>query len=186
MNSLHIFVRYSIRNIITMKTSIWFTALIMTLAISMEAQELNKKVYDETRSQDILLGYCDCEGLKTGEFGESFGIEYCNYETDKEIVKQLKEHDLDYNIILVMATWCHDSQEQVPRFYKILDEAFIPSDIMMVACVDGEKRSHVFPVSEYNIERVPTFIFRHNGKEIGRITETPQTTLEEDMLKIIN
>jgi hypothetical protein len=35
-----------------------------------------------------------------------------------------------------------------------------------------------------NIERVPTFIFKRGGEEIGRIIETPDESLEADMLKL--
>ena len=36
----------------------------------------------------------------------------------------------------------------------------------------------------FGIERVPTFVFLRDGVEIGRITETPTNTLEEDVAHI--
>ena len=38
----------------------------------------------------------------------------------------------------------------------------------------------------FNIERVPTFIFYKEGKEIGRFVEFPQESVEADMLKIVS
>ena len=39
----------------------------------------------------------------------------------------------------------------------------------------------------YNVTHVPTFIIKKDGKEIGRITEAPETGfLEKDLLNIIN
>jgi len=40
-------------------------------------------------------------------------------------------------------------------------------------------------VEKQKIEKIPTFIFIMNGKEIGRIIESPNESLEKDMLKII-
>ncbi len=36
----------------------------------------------------------------------------------------------------------------------------------------------------YAAERVATFIFYRDGEELGRIEETPEGALEEDILKI--
>jgi len=36
---------------------------------------------------------------------------------------------------------------------------------------------------KFKIERIPTFIFLRNGKEIGRIIETPVKSLEEDWVQ---
>ena len=40
-------------------------------------------------------------------------------------------------------------------------------------------------VEDLKIERVPTFIFYRDGKEIGRIVENPSNSLVEDFLDII-
>jgi hypothetical protein len=40
-------------------------------------------------------------------------------------------------------------------------------------------------VEELKVERVPTFIFYRDGKEIGRIIENPKTSLIEDFLEIV-
>jgi hypothetical protein len=43
-------------------------------------------------------------------------------------------------------------------------------------------------VGEYDkldIQRVPTFIFYKNNIEAGRIIENPETSLEQDMVKIL-
>ena len=37
-----------------------------------------------------------------------------------------------------------------------------------------------------NIEKAPTFIVYINGQERGRIIETPQKSVEEDLIDIIN
>jgi len=168
-----------------MKTPIWFIVIVLFLNLSMQAQEINKKIVDENLDEEILIGYCDRQGLQSCEFGSSYVHEYEEYIPQKKIIKKIKRTNSDYNIVMILATWCHDSQEQVPRFFRILDEAKIDESILEVICVDGEKTVGDLSIEEYNIERVPTFIFYRNGAEIGRIIETPEVSLEEDMLDII-
>ena len=51
--------------------------------------------------------------------------------------------------------------------------------------VDRLKKTHDYSIKELKIKRVPTFIFYKEGKEIGRIIESPNETLEKDFLKIV-
>ena len=168
-----------------MKITLWFILIALFLSISVQAQEKNKKIVDSRFEKEILIGYCDREGLREGEFGESFIYEYDEYTPKRKFVKKIRKQEPEYIIVLVLATWCGDSKEQVPRFYRILDEAGIPENIMNVICVDGQKAGGEISLENYHIERVPTFIFYRNGKEIGRIIETPEASLEEDMWDII-
>ena len=84
-----------------------------------------------------------------------------------------------------MGTWCSDSHEQVPRFFKVMDEAGYPADNVRIICVDREKKDGSEDVDSLNIELVPTFIFYKEGIELGRIVETPKQTMEEDIFEIL-
>ncbi len=168
-----------------MKTTLWFILFSILIGFSSQGQEKNKKIFDEFIEKEILIGYCDREGLMKGEFEEKYLNEYQNYSAKHKIIKKIRKIEKDYVIVLILATWCHDSEVQVPRFYRILDEAGIPEDIMQVISVDGEKTGGELSIENYQIERVPTFIFYRNGVEIGRIIETPEDSLEEDMLNIL-
>ena len=85
-----------------------------------------------------------------------------------------------------MGTWCSDSQREVPRFFKILDQlAFNFNNITLIG-VNRAKQADNTEVNELNIELVPTIIFFIDGKEIGRIIESPEENLEKDMVKILS
>jgi len=105
---------------------------------------------------------------------------------DYETLNQLEGKTDDISITIVMGTWCSDSREQIPSFYKILNELNYPTDKITLICVDRNKKGLSDEVSNLNIELVPTIIFYRNGKEIGRIIETPQESLEKDLLRIIS
>jgi hypothetical protein len=169
-----------IRNI----RSLIFVILVASPAL-LKAQELNRKIIDPTLNKEILIDYCNRAGLKTGEFGEMYHMYYPIYKPDRQVISKLKQRKSGLGVIIVLGTWCSDSQEQVPKFLKVWDKVyFLGSDLTMI-CVNREKKGDTVDITRYDIQRVPTFIFTRNGKEIGRIIETPTRTLEEDMLLIV-
>ncbi len=88
-----------------------------------------------------------------------------------------------------MGTWCKDSKREVPRFYKILENAKFQKNKISLIGVDSTKENYKkSPTGEekgLNIIRVPTFIFYKNGIDVNRIIEYPIESLEKDLLKII-
>jgi thiol-disulfide isomerase/thioredoxin len=150
------------------------------------AQELNKVEVDPKLNKEILIGKCDRQGLETSDvFKAYFNEGYSAYTPDGNIIKQLKKKKRGVKIVIVMGTWCGDSQEQVPHFYKILDEVgFKASDVKLI-CVDRAMTAGAVDITKYDIERVPTFLFYKDDREIGKIVESPMGTLEKDMLMIL-
>jgi thiol-disulfide isomerase/thioredoxin len=161
--------------------------LLMACGSQLFAQELNQVVMDEKYNKEVLVGMCDRNGLESDVFAEFFNEGYNSYVPDEEIVKQLKKKKKGLEIVVVMATWCSDSKEQVPGFYKILDAiGFKASDLKLIA-VDGNKTAGQADISGLGIERVPTFLFYKDGREIGKIVESPTgSSLEKDMLLILS
>lgn len=157
----------------------------MFLYISGKSQSINTIVKDSIRNRPVMVDFLDRQGLQTGEFAESYAKEYGTYEPDIEIIDQLKTRLSDVQIVVVLATWCGDSKDQVPRFLKMLDKVgFNPEKCTLIG-VDSQKLARDIDVSVYDIEKVPTFIIYHDEIEAGRIIETPQTSLESDLLKIL-
>ena len=148
-------------------------------------QKLNKIISDPKINKKVLIGECNRNGLKSEIFKEYYKEEYKNYNPEKNIIKKLKKNNEEFRIKIIMASWCGDSKEQVPRFYKILDKIKFGEDKIELIAVDRTISAGGIDISKLDIERVPTFIFYRNGKEIGRIIETPRETLEKDMLKIV-
>lgn len=87
--------------------------------------------------------------------------------------------------IVFLGTWCSDSERDVPRFLRIADEIGMNEGRYTLYSLDRKMKSPEGLEDNYQVERVPTFIFLRKGKEIGRIVELPKTTLEGDMLNIL-
>ncbi len=131
------------------------------------------------------MGYCDKKGLQKGEYGAYFDSQYDIYKPSQSYISKLQDKLNDYEITIVLGTWCIDSKVQVPHFYRILNEAGYNDKRVKVIAVDKMKEAVLVDISMMNIERVPTFIIYKDEKEVGRIIETPQKTLERDLWKII-
>ncbi len=140
----------------------------------------------EKAQPEIQAGKCERKALQQGDFGKHFLEQYQNYEPDIDILNKLKNRIYNYSITIVLGTWCRDSKEQVPRFFKILDNINYNTNDVKIICIDRSKKAGDTDISDLNIERVPTFIFYENNLEKGRIIETPQETLEKDIQKIIS
>ena len=133
-----------------------------------------------------IIGPAQKEHFQQEPFNGWFSFIYDDYLVDDALVKELKPLLKKIEIKAFMGTWCGDSQEQTPVFYKILDAAdFNYKKIEMIA-VNRKKKTPDNLQEGYDILRVPTFIFYKKGEEIGRIVEYPQETIEADMLKILS
>lgn len=166
----------------------WFLLILILAPFCLSAQKLNKKATDPKKQNEMLIGYCNREGFKTinSNFDSCYCMEYPAYITDPILLKQLKPLLKNVKITVVLATWCGDSKEWVPRFYKILDTVGYKMKNLTVIAVDRSRTAPDTPVNTLNILRVPTFIFYRNKSEIGRIIETPEGSLEQNMIKILN
>lgn len=167
-----------------------FTIIISILATVTAMGQTPDRAFDEKSQTQILIGMTDAKYLLEGEFGVSYNTEYSNYKADSAQISQisslLQNSDTEIQLTIVLATWCGDSKEQVPRFYKINSLLNVPFQNIKVICVDRQKKAGSLDIAELKIEKVPTFIFYRNGIEIGRITETPLVTIESDIIKILS
>ncbi len=130
-------------------------------------------------------GTCKTEkkAVLSGEFGDIFEKEYTAYRPDESILNRINLEDVQVTVILGL--WCEDSQREVPRFLKIAESKPMSRVSVEYHVVNRDKFCPDPAIQELKVPFVPTFIFYRNGKEIGRMVESPEKTLEEDMLKIL-
>lgn len=119
------------------------------------------------------------------QLGPAFLAAYDTVHIQTEFVDMIRQANAGVHVLVFLGTWCGDSKREVPRFLKIVDAAGIPANRITLLALDRKKTSPEGVEVRYGIERVPTFIFLKKETEIGRIVETPQTTLEGDILTIL-
>ena len=160
--------------------------ILLVVSLSAYSQQMNAKIKDpKLNNKEVLIGYCNRAGLTADVFGAYFESQYDTYEPKEKYIDQLRENINKVDILIIFGSWCSDSKIQVPRFYKILDQAKYSERKLKLIGVNRDKNALSVNITDKNIERVPTFIVYKDGVELGRIIETPKKTLEKDLAKIV-
>lgn len=157
-----------------------------TVAGTERTENTTPAAVDFSEQSTWLLGYFSYNLLTREPHSQWYIKGYDEYKPDEESIKKL--HEIikdDLTITLVMGTWCPDSRREVPRFMKVLDSWRFPLERVKFIGVDIEKASPVGEYEQLDILRVPTFIFYKNNIEAGRIIENPMTSLEQDIIMIL-
>lgn len=133
-----------------------------------------------------LVGIANKDYFLATPYNEWFLTNYDAYEAEPATVESLKPLLENVKIKVFMGTWCGDSQDQTPVLYKILDSTNFNFDDLLLVTVNKDKKTSDSLEIGLDIERVPTFIFYKEEKEIGRFVEYPRESVEADMLKIVS
>lgn len=112
-----------------------------------------------------------------------------DYTPDPKAMKYLNDHLRSYDMRVFMGTWCSDSHEMIPKLYKVLQGINFMSLDNLVIGMDRSKTTkerYMAQVKDMHVTMVPTIILINNsGQEAGRIVETVDRSVEEDLAKII-
>lgn len=145
----------------------------------------SKIAIDENTNMPMYVGVGERKVFSSPVFAGWFDEEYSNYKIRENELMKVPGKLENITITIVMGTWCGDSRREVPRFYKILDSLKFPDEKISLIFVDRRKKGLEDEVEGLDIKFVPTIIFYKDDEEIGRIIETPDETLEEDVKSIV-
>lgn len=169
-----------------MKKIITIVALTASI-ISCKAQSKPIMTSEVTtvQSHEMLLGKQEKIELKKMPYNLWYNPNHDNYKPNAAVLSEIRNNLEGINITIFMGTWCEDSQQQVPAFYKILEELNFDNNKVTLITVDRNKVTPEHLEKDMNITNVPTFIIYKDGKELHRIVERPMESLEKDLLKIV-
>lgn len=108
-----------------------------------------------------------------------------SYNPHEEAIQKLKALAVPVKIEIILGTWCPDSKDYVSAYFKIVEVVDNPLILSSYIGIPKEKEDREPYIRDKNIQRVPTFIVFLNDKEMGRIIEYPQKSIEEDLVDII-
>jgi len=142
------------------------------------------------------------EYLKT--YGDKVAYNYETYEPKSTILEKIKNYLRNKNeklkIVALGADWCPDCSRNVPRMIKIvklIKSKDISLDILYGIMVNAlhkpgetiwhKKRSPPEAIDpKFDLKAIPTFyFFNANGNFLDVIVEHPKTSIEEDILEIL-
>jgi len=139
-----------------------------------------------TKHDKHLVGTIDKAALQQPPFQYWYTKNYSSYSPNKADVEALAAKLDDIHVKVFMGTWCHDSQREVPRLYKILESSNFDLSNLSLVSLSSAKSTPDGLETGLNIQRTPTFIFYRDAVEIGRIVETPRVSIEADILKVVS
>ena len=134
-----------------------------------------------------LIGEFSRKDLSHILYSSWFDKNYESYIVDEESADKIKEYiTRDLKIKVIMGTWCSDSRENVPSFFKLMDYLNIKKRNIDLIGLDLNKENPNGDEKTYEIINVPTFIFYKENIEINRIVEITLESFEKDILKILD
>jgi thiol-disulfide isomerase/thioredoxin len=110
---------------------------------------------------------------------------YDEYQPAPEDIAVVREAPEGALVMVYFGSWCGDSRLGVPAFLKTLEEAHAPNLKVRYVAVDRSKKEPARRLDGVGLDLVPTFILSVRGHEIGRIVETPATTIEHDLALLL-
>ena len=157
--------------------------LALTFIVNSYAQEKSKGVRNASGD---LVGIVHKEDFNQLPYSNWFVKNYDAYKPDSKSISKLKRKLKNVKIKAFVATWCHLSKKDIPRTYKILEQAGFDFNNIEFITLNRGKRTPKNLQKDFDIKSVPTFIFYKKEKEIGRYIEYPQQNLEKDFLTIVS
>ncbi len=107
-----------------------------------------------------------------------------SWKPDPAVVRTLREAG-PARVEIFFGSWCGDSAAHVPPLLAALRAAANPRLRVVLVALDRGKHEPGGRARARRIERVPTVIVLRNGREIGRIVETPRTTMDRDVAELL-
>ena len=177
-----------------MKFKLFLLVFLSITQISCNSKLINKKKVDKKKIEipdslkgkdfegnEILLGEITIDQLK--EYTKDW---LSNYNPNSDILTKIKPLIKKSSIVLIMGTWCEDSEREIPTFIKILESVNYDNTKMRIIAVDEDKTTPNFIEKNFELINIPTIIFYNNKNEINRIVEFPIKSIEEDILDILS
>lgn len=155
------------------------------MEMAMDEELLEEQSSLSTQSDDLLGNFIK-EDLQKKPFATWFNSRYENFDPNKAAMETIADNIHDYELKVLMGTWCGDSKREIPKLLKILDKVNFNYDNLELIAVDHNKQTPSKIEEELDVHRVPTIIFYKDGKEWNRFVEYSRAeTIEEDIADIV-
>ncbi len=107
------------------------------------------------------------------------------YQPKPDALDKLRGLGREVVIEVYFGSWCSDSMAHVSAFFKVLDLADTPLLRADYFGVPEAKDKRAPYEGGRKIEKLPTFVVLVDGREAGRIVETPKKSVEKDLVRIL-
>ena len=102
-------------------------------------------------------------------------------------VTAFQKNAVKFHVIVFAGTWCEDTHNVLPSFYRLVDKSGYPDSSITLIGVDRAKTTLFSLHTALNVTMTPTFIVLKDGKEIGRVSEYGKYGLiDKELGEIVN
>ncbi len=137
---------------------------------------------DSVSHERVLIGPVERSAFEDSTWYKS---NYSLYHPLPSLIDRIDSLNHEDSVTVVFGSWCSDSHMWVPMFLSITDSTTLAHSISFVAVPESAGwRDQLTP--GLDVTKVPTFIFYHDGKEIGRIVEKPEGDLGDNIIRILS
>jgi thiol-disulfide isomerase/thioredoxin len=159
-----------------MKKSVWVLIVVTVFAVCKAQYALSQDFHAYQSSYDhkgrkVLRGLITRSDIENDTAFSWFKKNYNLGKPDESAVNAFKKHTNDFHVLVFAGTWCPDTQNLLPQFYRLTDAAGYPDSSITVIGVDNEKTTLDNLHTTFHLVNVPTFIIMKDGKEVGRVVE---------------
>ena len=152
-----------------------------TFSMNIQAQDFVREL-DQKTDKPLLRGQITFKDITTES---AFPWIHDEYQANERIVSKLKKLLPKYRLVVFIGTWCEDTQYLLPQLYRTLQDASFDFNALEMYGVNRAKKGLNAEHQIYNLERVPTIIIMDRFKEVGRIVESVNSSIEKDLLDIL-
>ena len=157
-------------NKISLKNIVAFAILIVTILSCNSYKHLNYETIYKGREK-TLKGVINRQVIESDTAFAWFKTNMAYGTINENSINTFKSKADKFNVIVFGGTWCEDTQNLLPRFYKLIAASGYPENKVLLLGVDRMKNTIDSLNVKYKITNVPTFIIMHKGKEVGRVVE---------------
>src|SRR5205809_4292624 len=125
----------------------------------------------DTKGRKVLRGLITRADIENDTAFGWFKKNYSLGRPDANAVIAFKQHANEFKMLVFAGTWCPDTQNLLPEFYRLTDASGYADSSITLIGVDNEKTTLDNLNTTFHLVDVPTFIVMKDGKEIGRVVE---------------
>lgn len=125
----------------------------------------------DSKGRKVLRGLISRADIENDTAFSWFKKNYNLGKPNASAVAAFKQHANDFHVLIFGGTWCPDTQNLLPQFYRLADAAGYADSSITLIGVDNAKTTFDNLHKTFHLIDVPTFIVMKDGKEVGRVIE---------------
>ena len=142
----------------------------------------------ESKQEKVLQGVISRKIIQSDTTFKWFPTNFKFALPNVNAVEVFKNNKGKFKMIVFGGTWCEDTQNLLPLFYKLVKQSKYPERKITLVGVNRDKQSADGLSDKYKITNVPTFIvLKNDGTEAGRVVEYGKGVgIDNELAEIVN